>query len=51
MTVLLVEQNFPASRPASRIATMSWRQRRIIDMIPRAEIESSLARLEAYLGV
>jgi branched-chain amino acid transport system ATP-binding protein len=50
MTVLLVEQNFPfAAGVADRHYVMETG--RIVDMVPRAAIEASMARLEAYLGI
>ena len=49
-TVVLVEQNFRfAASVADRHYVMETG--RIVDMIPRAELGGSLARLEAYLGV
>ncbi|HWE72780.1 MAG TPA: ABC transporter ATP-binding protein [Stellaceae bacterium] len=50
MTVLLVEQNFRfAAGVSDRHYVMETG--RIVDMVPRAELGGSLARLEAYLGV
>ena len=50
ITVLLVEQNFRfAAGVADRHYVMETG--RIVDMISRAELGGSLARLEAYLGV
>jgi branched-chain amino acid transport system ATP-binding protein len=49
-TILLVEQNFRfASRLADRHYVME--NGRVVDMIPNAELESSLAKLHEYLGV
>jgi branched-chain amino acid transport system ATP-binding protein len=50
MTVLLVEQNFRfAAGVSDRHYVMETG--RIVDMVPRAALGCSLARLEAYLGV
>ncbi|WP_337877194.1 ABC transporter ATP-binding protein [Elioraea sp.] len=50
LTVLLVEQNFRfAQKVADRHYVME--HGRIVDMIPRAELGSSMDRLHAYLGV
>lgn len=50
LTVLLVEQNLHfATSVADRHYVMD--SGRIIDMIPRAEVARSMARLEDYLGV
>src|SRR6185312_15670966 len=50
ITVLLVEQNFRfAAGAADRHYVMETG--RIVDMVSRAELGGSLARLEAYLGV
>ena len=50
LTVLLVEQNFRfAARAADRHYVMETG--RVVDMIPRAEIEAKMTRLETYLGV
>ena len=50
MTVLLVEQNFRfAAGVSDRHYVMETG--RVVDMVPRAELGGSLARLEAYLGV
>jgi branched-chain amino acid transport system ATP-binding protein len=50
MTVLLVEQNLGfATGAADRHYVMETG--RIVDVVPRAELGGSLARLEAYLGV
>ena len=49
-TILLVEQNFRfASRVADRHYVMEGG--RVVDMIPNAELESSLKKLHEYLGV
>jgi branched-chain amino acid transport system ATP-binding protein len=49
-TILLVEQNFRfASRVADRHYVME--NGRVVDMIPNAELESSLAKVHEYLGV
>ncbi|HTQ72759.1 MAG TPA: ABC transporter ATP-binding protein [Burkholderiales bacterium] len=49
-TILLVEQNFRfASRVADRHYVME--NGRIVDMIPNAELESSIAKVHEYLGV
>jgi branched-chain amino acid transport system ATP-binding protein len=49
-TVLLVEQNFRfAAGVADRHYVME--SGAIIDMIPRAEIEAKMGRIEVYLGV
>jgi branched-chain amino acid transport system ATP-binding protein len=49
-TILLVEQNFRfASRVADRHYVME--NGRVVDTIPNAELESSLAKLHEYLGV
>ncbi len=49
-TILLVEQNFRfASRVADRHYVMEGG--RVVDMIPNAELESSLNKLHEYLGV
>ena len=49
-TILLVEQNFRfASRVADRHYLMENGQ--VVDMIPNAELESSLGKLHEYLGV
>ena len=49
-TILLVEQNFRfASRVADRHYVME--NGRIVDMIPNAELESSIAKVYEYLGV
>jgi branched-chain amino acid transport system ATP-binding protein len=49
-TVLLVEQNFRfASRVADRHYVME--NGRVVDTIPNAELESSLAKVHEYLGV
>ena len=49
-TILLVEQNFRfASRVADRHYVME--NGRVVDMIPNAELESSLERVHEYLGV
>ena len=49
-TILLVEQNF---RFASRVADRHYMMEngRVVDMIPNAELESSLAKIHEYLGV
>ncbi|TQF83866.1 ABC transporter ATP-binding protein [Elioraea sp. Yellowstone] len=50
LTVLLVEQNFRfAQKVADRHYVME--HGRIVDMIPRAQLGSSMDRLHAYLGV
>lgn len=50
LTVLLVEQNFRfAQRLADRHYVME--HGRIVDMIPRAQLEANMDRLHAYLGV
>ncbi|HEY3919107.1 MAG TPA: ABC transporter ATP-binding protein [Stellaceae bacterium] len=50
LTVLLVEQNFRfAARVSDRHYVMETGK--IVDMIPRSEIEAKMTRLEAYLGV
>jgi branched-chain amino acid transport system ATP-binding protein len=50
LTVLLVEQNFRfAQTVADRHYVME--HGRIVDMIPRAQLEASMDRLHAYLGV
>ncbi len=50
LTVLLVEQNFRfAQTVADRHYVME--HGRIVDMIPRAELEASMDRLHSYLGV
>ncbi|WP_019014017.1 ABC transporter ATP-binding protein [Elioraea tepidiphila] len=50
LTVLLVEQNFRfAQKVADRHYVME--HGRIVDMIPRAELEASMDRLHSYLGV
>jgi branched-chain amino acid transport system ATP-binding protein len=50
MTVLLVEQNFRfAASVSDRHYVMETGK--IVDMVPRAELTGSFARLEAYLGV
>jgi branched-chain amino acid transport system ATP-binding protein len=50
LTVLLVEQNFRfAQKVADRHYVME--HGRIVDMIPRAELEASMDRLHTYLGV
>jgi branched-chain amino acid transport system ATP-binding protein len=49
-TILLVEQNFRfASKVADRHYVME--NGRVVDMIPNAELESSLAKIHEYLGV
>ena len=49
-TILLVEQNFRfASRVADRHYVMEGG--RVVDMIPNAELESSLKKVHEYLGV
>ncbi len=49
-TILLVEQNFRfASRVADRHYVME--SGRVVDMIPNAELESSLTKIHEYLGV
>jgi branched-chain amino acid transport system ATP-binding protein len=49
-TILLVEQNFRfASRVADRHYVME--NGRVVDMIPNADLESSLAKVHEYLGV
>jgi len=49
-TILLVEQNFRfASRVADRHYVME--NGRVVDMIPNAGLESSLAKVHEYLGV
>lgn len=50
MTVLLVEQNF---RFAASVSDRHYvlETGRIVDMVPRAALATSLARLESYLGV
>jgi branched-chain amino acid transport system ATP-binding protein len=49
-TILLVEQNFRfASKVADRHYVME--NGRVVDMIPNAELESSLAKVHEYLGV
>jgi len=49
-TILLVEQNFRfASRVADRHYVME--SGRMVDMIPNAELESSLTKIHEYLGV
>jgi len=49
-TILLVEQNFQfASRVADRHYVMEGG--RVVDMIPNAELESSLKKVHEYLGV
>ncbi len=49
-TILLVEQNFRfASRVADRHYVME--NGRVVDMIPNAELESSLGKVHEYLGV
>src|SRR5213594_3455310 len=49
-TILLVEQNFRfASRVADRHYVME--SGRIVDMIPNAELESNLEKVDEYLGV
>ena len=49
-TILLVEQNFRfASRVADRHYVMEGG--RVVDMIPNAELESSLGKVHEYLGV
>jgi branched-chain amino acid transport system ATP-binding protein len=49
-TILLVEQNF---RFASRVADRHYimENGRVVDMIPNAELESSLGKVHEYLGV
>jgi branched-chain amino acid transport system ATP-binding protein len=49
-TIVLVEQNF---RFASTVADRHYvvEQGRVIDMIPNADLEKSLDKLHAYLGV
>ncbi len=50
LTVLLVEQNFRfAQKVADRHYVME--HGRIVDMIPRAQLEASMDRLHTYLGV
>jgi branched-chain amino acid transport system ATP-binding protein len=49
-TIVLVEQNF---RFASTVADRHYvvEQGRVIDMIPNAELEENIGKIEAYLGV
>jgi branched-chain amino acid transport system ATP-binding protein len=49
-TILLVEQNF---RFASKITDRHYvmERGRIIDMIPRAEVEKRAAQIQQYLGI
>jgi branched-chain amino acid transport system ATP-binding protein len=49
-TILLVEQNF---RFAARVADRHYvvERGRVVEMIPNAEIESSMGKLHEYLGV
>jgi branched-chain amino acid transport system ATP-binding protein len=49
-TIVLVEQNF---RFAARLADRHYvvEHGRIVDMIPQAELEQSMAKLQGYLGV
>ena len=49
-TILLVEQNFRFAAPvADRHYIME--NGRVVDLIPNAELESSMAKLHDYLGV
>ena len=49
-TIVLVEQNF---RFAAKLADRHYvvEHGRIVDMVPREELEGSLTKLHAYLGV
>jgi branched-chain amino acid transport system ATP-binding protein len=49
-TILLVEQNF---RFAQTVADRHYvvEHGRVVDMVPNAELEKSLGRIQAYLGV
>ncbi len=49
-TVILVEQNF---RVASRLADRHYVMEggRIVDMIPRGQVEAAMPKIEAYLGI